>query len=75
MRAAFKVFDKDKNGYIDDKELRVTMQELGMKLSENDLVAMMASAGVKKGGRIYYEEFVRIVFGQVCFNCTFFKSD
>ena len=49
------VFDKNRDGYIDEQELRETMQELGMILSADDIQAMMKKAGCKITGRIYYE--------------------
>ena len=55
MRQAFRVFDKDGNGYVDAKEVRHTMKELGIELSDQDVSAMMKAAGVEEDGRIYYE--------------------
>jgi len=48
-------FDKNRDGYIDEHELRQTMQELGMKLSAEDVSAMMSQAGCRITGRVYYE--------------------
>jgi len=48
-------FDKNKDGYIDEQELRETMKELGLRLSVDDIQAMMKQAGCKITGRIYYE--------------------
>lgn len=55
MRALFGALDKDKNGYIDKNELRVTMLEVGLDLSEKDLDTMMKAAGVVIKDRIFYE--------------------
>ena len=49
------MFDKDNNGFIGPEELRETMKELGMCLSEADLAAMMDTAGCHIPNRIYYE--------------------
>ena len=49
------MFDKDNNGFIGPEELRETMKELGMCLSEADLTAMMDTAGCHIPNRIYYE--------------------
>ena len=49
------MFDKNRDGYIDENELRETMQELGVTLSASDISAMMKRAGCKISGRIYYE--------------------
>jgi len=48
-------FDKNRDGYIDEHELRQTMHELGMKLSTEDVSAMMSQAGCRITGRVYYE--------------------
>jgi len=48
-------FDKNRDGYIDEQELRQTMHELGMKLSTEDISAMMSRAGCRITGRVYYE--------------------
>ena len=56
MRSLFAAFDKDGNGYIDAKELKQTMAEIGMPVSAADVKQMLREAGVaKKHGRIYYE--------------------
>ena len=48
-------FDKKKTGYIDADELKVTMKELGMDISEEDVQLMMKQADCQIEGRIYYE--------------------
>ena len=53
--ADVQAFDKNRDGYIDEHELRQTMHELGMKLSAEDISAMMSQAGCRITGRVYYE--------------------
>ena len=56
MRALFAAFDKDSNGYIDARELKQTMAEIGMPVTAADVKEMLREAGVtSKRGRIYYE--------------------
>lgn len=55
LRQLFAAFDHDQNGYIDPKELKRTMQELGTPVSDTDVKQMMKEAGVLISGRIYYE--------------------
>ncbi|CAD5120241.1 unnamed protein product [Dimorphilus gyrociliatus] len=55
MRQAFKVFDIDGNGVIDAQELRLTMNNLGEKLNEKDIKAMIKSADKDGDGKINYE--------------------
>ena len=49
------VFDIDGNGYIDANELRLTMNNLGENLSEDDVKAMIREADINGDGRIDYE--------------------
>ena len=55
IRAAFRMFDRDKNGYIDYKELKFAMQNLGEKMCEQEIQDMMKQADVDGDGRINYE--------------------
>jgi len=55
MRALFAAFDKDDNGYIDGQELKLTMREVGMDLTNHDIEMMMKAAGVAIKDRIFYE--------------------
>jgi len=56
---AFKVFDKDGNGFISAAELRHVMMNLGkQKLSEEDAEEMIREADVDGDGQINYEDFV-----------------
>jgi len=54
-RALFAALDKDSNGYVDKTELRQTMFEVGLELSEYDVDTMMKVAGVAIKDRIFYE--------------------
>ena len=54
-RALFAALDKDSNGFIDKNELRVTMSEVGLQLSDDDIDTMMKAAGVVIKDRIFYE--------------------
>ncbi|CAB4058702.1 CALM [Lepeophtheirus salmonis] len=57
IREAFKVFDRDGNGFITKSELRVVMMNLGEKLSEDEIDTMIADADIDGDGTINYEEF------------------
>jgi len=56
-RALFAALDKDRNGFIDKTELRATMSEVGLQLSDDDIDTMMKAAGVVIKDRIFYEGF------------------
>ena len=60
IREAFKVFDKDGNGYISAAELRHVMTNLGEKLTDHEVDEMIREADVDGDGQINYEEFVKV---------------
>ena len=62
IRQAFKVFDKDGNGYISAAELRQVMTNLGKKLTDAELDGMIRQADDDNDGQINYEEFVKVSF-------------
>jgi Ca2+-binding EF-hand superfamily protein len=55
MRQAFRVFDIDGNGLIDEKELLQTMRNLGENLTEKDVKAMIKAADRNGDEKIDYE--------------------
>lgn len=77
IKEAFKVFDKDGNGFISSAELKHVMTNLGTwspavraaltapgeKLSENEVNEMIREADVDGDGQINYEEFVKVSLG------------
>ncbi|KAG8649749.1 calmodulin-like protein 11 isoform X2 [Manihot esculenta] len=61
LKEAFKVFDKDRDGYISPNELRHVMINLGEKLTDEELEQMIKEADLDGDGQINYDEFVRIM--------------
>lgn len=60
IKEAFKVFDKDGNGFISAAELRHVMTNLGEKLNDSEVEEMINEADVDGDGQINYEEFVKV---------------
>jgi calmodulin len=60
-KEAFKVFDKDGNGYIEPAELKQVMQSLGETLTDADIEDMMKEADTDNDGRVNYDEFVNMM--------------
>merc|ERR550519_476630 len=61
IREAFKVFDKNGDGFISETELRHVMISLGENLTEADIQSMMAEADLDKDGQVNYEEFLKMM--------------
>ncbi|KAJ3933048.1 MAG: hypothetical protein NXY57DRAFT_1037902 [Lentinula lateritia] len=60
IKEAFRVFDKDGNGFISAAELRHVMTNLGEKLTEEEVDEMMREADQDGNGTIDYNEFVNV---------------
>merc|ERR1712151_427786 len=61
---AFKVFDRDGNGFISAAELRHVMTNLGEKLTDEEVDEMTREADVDGDGQINYEEFVKMMMAK-----------
>ncbi len=61
---AFKVFDKDGNGYISAAELRHIMTNLGEKLTDEEVDEMIREADIDGDGQVNYEEFVKMMMAK-----------
>ena len=59
-KRSFEFFDKDGNGYVDEKEFMLGVKKL-MKvvLTKKETTALMDKFGGKKNGRIKYDEFLK----------------
>ncbi|CAF1072328.1 unnamed protein product [Adineta steineri] len=58
---AFRIFDKEGQGFIIKEELLHIMTHLGEKLSIEEAEEMMHDADIYCDGKIRYEEFVKIM--------------
>jgi len=56
----FKMFDKDGNGFITEQELKQSMHEMGVPLSDEDVKQMIKDKDINGDGVIDYNEFVAI---------------
>ncbi|KAL8136658.1 hypothetical protein V2J09_002659 [Rumex salicifolius] len=64
LKVAFRVFDKDQNGFISAAELRHVMTNLGEKLTDEDVDEMIREADVDGDGQINYDEFVKVMLAK-----------
>ncbi|KAH7963088.1 hypothetical protein HPB52_019520 [Rhipicephalus sanguineus] len=61
IREAFKVFDRNGDGFVSVAELRHVMTTMGEKLTHEEVDEMIREADQDGDGRINYEEFVNMV--------------
>eukprot|EP00270_Netrium_digitus_P019721 TRINITY_DN784_c0_g2_i2.p1 TRINITY_DN784_c0_g2~~TRINITY_DN784_c0_g2_i2.p1 ORF type:complete len:153 (-),score=33.32 TRINITY_DN784_c0_g2_i2:118-576(-) len=65
LREAFKVFDKDHNGFISAAELQTVLTNLGEKLTDEEVQEMMKEAGcVNQNNEIEYNELVKVMLAK-----------
>ena len=57
----FSIFDKDKNGIIDIKEMGVVMRALGQNPSKQELRDIMREFDENKDGVISFDEFLDLM--------------
>ena len=61
LKDAFKVFDSDGNGSISKSELKRLMSNLGQRLSDAELDAMMGEVDIDGNGEIDFDEFKQMM--------------
>jgi calmodulin len=61
IREAFKVFDRDGDGFISAAELRHVLTNLGEKLKGEEVDMMIREADIDGDGQINYKEFVEMM--------------
>ena len=61
LKEAFKIFDRDRDGFIDMKELKNVTMMLGTMLSKEEVAEFMAEADVDQNGKLDYDEFSRML--------------
>ncbi|KAI7738093.1 hypothetical protein M8C21_026362 [Ambrosia artemisiifolia] len=68
VREAFDVFDENKDGYIDARELKRVFSALGLrdKVDMDDCRKMIRVYDDNNDGRIDFDEFVKFMEGTFC---------
>ena len=64
LAEAFKVFDREGNGYITSQELKHVMLKVADELTEEKVDAMIKQADVNGDGQIEYEEFIALLMNK-----------
>jgi calmodulin len=57
----FRIFDKDRNGFISAAELRHIMFNLGEELTDEEVDEMIREADIDGDGQINYDEFCKVL--------------
>ncbi len=61
---AFSAFDKDSSGKIDANELRIVLEMMGKKTTEEEIFRMIAEADAENTGEISYAQFKHVIAEQ-----------
>jgi calmodulin len=61
VKEAFKIFDREGKGLISAKALQQVMNNLGERLSDEEVAEMVREADADKDGFINYQEFVKMM--------------
>ena len=67
LKEAFKIFDKNRNGYIEAKELKAVTTTLGQALSDDEFSEFWNEADANSDGKLDYEEFIKMMLQYWCF--------
>lgn len=55
---AFSMFDVEKKGYINSKDMKLVFELFGESVTDEELATMIKIASLKSGDRINFKEFV-----------------
>jgi Ca2+-binding EF-hand superfamily protein len=61
LQLAFKVFDKNNDGFISHSELKQMMHNLGENLTDDQIAEMIREADIDGDGQINYNEFLKMM--------------
>ena len=62
IRETFKAFDKEDTGYINAKELKMVMTNLGLKITNEEIQEMMKFANLDdEADQLSFEEFAQMM--------------
>ncbi|CAM6045286.1 unnamed protein product [Sphagnum compactum] len=64
LKEAFRVFDKEKKGYIPAAELRHVLTNLGEKLTDEEVDEMIREADSEGSGQVKYEGFIKLMIAK-----------
>ena len=62
IREAFRVFDKDGNGFVSTSEIKFVLSKIGIHFTDEELVEMVQEADIDGDQHISFKEFSDIFF-------------
>ncbi|EDV37607.1 uncharacterized protein Dana_GF13535 [Drosophila ananassae] len=65
LRRTFRLFDRDKDGYIGTQDMRSTMQVLGIVLTDDEINDICREVDVDCDGRINLRDFINFMYSAV----------
>ncbi|CAN0829544.1 CAM5 [Linum grandiflorum] len=65
LRDAFRVFDKDQDGFISPNELRHVMMNVVERVTDEELEQMVKEADLDGDGLINFEEFAKVMLASL----------
>ncbi|XP_026578673.1 uncharacterized protein LOC113451503 [Pseudonaja textilis] len=68
IQAAFRVFDRNGDGYVNTAELRHVLTAVGEKLTDEEVKLLIKEMDRKGDGKVNYEEFARIMIFKESFS-------
>ncbi|XP_023334699.1 troponin C [Eurytemora carolleeae] len=63
LKEAFRIYDKEKNGYISIQTLKEILRELDSKLTEDDLNSIIEEVDGDGSGTLDFDEFMEMMTG------------
>jgi len=65
LRIMFKAMDRNRNGSVTPVEFKYAMRDYGLKLSEDEITAIIKHFDTNKDGKLSFDEFLRAIRGQL----------
>mmetsp|Transcript_22008 Transcript_22008/g.30354 ORF Transcript_22008/g.30354 Transcript_22008/m.30354 type:complete len:137 (-) Transcript_22008:517-927(-) len=65
LRIMFKGMDRNRNGSVTPVEFKYAMRDYGLKLSEDEITAIIKHFDSNKDGKLSFDEFLRAIRGQL----------
>ncbi|XP_049818573.1 neo-calmodulin-like [Aethina tumida] len=65
VREAFRVFDRDKTGYVDAMEMIAQLTNKGEKLEKEEIEELLRVTSPDEKGQIMYENFITFIYSKL----------